>query len=138
MGRQTLTHIISIMAPQRYSSDSSDATALGKPLKFEFSGREAKNRFLKAAMTERISSWDPKDFKARGIPSEPHQRLQAMGRRRLRKYPNWKYHDRVRPARSYGQPNYSSRCRILRSSIRSIQGIGHCVESSWIFDRWAS
>merc|ERR1711900_117009 len=70
MGRQTLTHIISIMAPQRYSSDSSDATALGKPLKFEFSGREAKNRFLKAAMTERISSWDPKDFKARGIPSK--------------------------------------------------------------------
>ncbi|KAG4422230.1 hypothetical protein IFR04_004610 [Cadophora malorum] len=58
------------MAPQRYSSDSSDATALGKPLKFEFSGREAKNRFLKAAMTERISSWDPKDFKARGIPSK--------------------------------------------------------------------
>ena len=25
---------------------------------------------LKAAMTERISSWDPKDFQARGIPSD--------------------------------------------------------------------
>ncbi len=55
---------------QRYPSDSSDASPLGKPLKFEFSGRTAKNRFLKSAMTERLSSWDPKDFKARGIPSK--------------------------------------------------------------------
>ncbi|PQE07835.1 hypothetical protein CJF32_00002971 [Rutstroemia sp. NJR-2017a WRK4] len=55
---------------ERYQSDSSDASPLGKPLKFEFSGREAKNRFLKGAMTERMSSWDPKDFKARGIPSK--------------------------------------------------------------------
>lgn len=58
------------MAPDRYQSDSTDAAPLGKPLKFEFSGRTAKNRFLKAAMTERLSSWDPKDFKARGIPSQ--------------------------------------------------------------------
>lgn len=43
---------------------------LGEPLHFEFSGQTAKNRFLKAAMTERISSWDPKDFPKRGIPSE--------------------------------------------------------------------
>ncbi|CZT01443.1 probable 12-oxophytodienoate reductase 1 [Rhynchosporium agropyri] len=58
------------MASQRYESDSGDASVLGQPLKFEFSGKTAKNRFLKAAMTERISSWDPKDFKARGIPSK--------------------------------------------------------------------
>jgi 2,4-dienoyl-CoA reductase-like NADH-dependent reductase (Old Yellow Enzyme family) len=58
------------MAPERYHSASGDASPLGKPLKFQFSGRTAKNRFLKAAMTERISSWDPKDFKARGIPSK--------------------------------------------------------------------
>jgi 2,4-dienoyl-CoA reductase-like NADH-dependent reductase (Old Yellow Enzyme family) len=58
------------MAPTRYQSESSDASPLGKPLKFEFSGKTAKNRFLKAAMTERISSWDPKDFKKRGIPSK--------------------------------------------------------------------
>jgi 2,4-dienoyl-CoA reductase-like NADH-dependent reductase (Old Yellow Enzyme family) len=58
------------MAPERYQSDNVDASPLGKPLKFEFSGRTAKNRFLKAAMTERISSWDPKDVKARGIPSK--------------------------------------------------------------------
>lgn len=58
------------MAPERYQSENVDASPLGKPLKFEFSGRTAKNRFLKAAMTERMSSWDPKDFKARGIPSK--------------------------------------------------------------------
>jgi 2,4-dienoyl-CoA reductase-like NADH-dependent reductase (Old Yellow Enzyme family) len=58
------------MAPERYQSASGDASPLGKPLKFQFSGRTAKNRFLKAAMTERISSWDPKDLKARGIPSK--------------------------------------------------------------------
>ena len=58
------------MPPTRYESSTTDASPLGKPLKFEFSSRTAKNRFLKAAMTERLSSWDPKDFKARGIPSK--------------------------------------------------------------------
>ncbi|TVY58302.1 NADH-dependent flavin oxidoreductase nadA [Lachnellula cervina] len=58
------------MSPDRYLSDSSDASPLGKPLKFEFSGKTASNRFLKGAMTERLSSWDPKDFKKRGIPSK--------------------------------------------------------------------
>ncbi|KAF7881255.1 hypothetical protein EAF00_011928 [Botryotinia globosa] len=53
----------------RYESSSSDASPLGKPLKYEFSGKVAPNRFLKGAMTERQSSWDPKDFKSRGIPS---------------------------------------------------------------------
>ncbi|RDW71620.1 FMN-linked oxidoreductase-2 [Coleophoma cylindrospora] len=54
----------------RFESDSSDASPLGKPLTFEFSGKTAKNRFLKAAMTERQSSWDPVNLKARGIPSK--------------------------------------------------------------------
>jgi 2,4-dienoyl-CoA reductase-like NADH-dependent reductase (Old Yellow Enzyme family) len=57
------------MAPERYQSDSVGASPLGA-LKFEFSGRTAKNRFLNAAMTERISPWDPKDFKSRSIPSK--------------------------------------------------------------------
>lgn len=58
------------MAPgARYESDNVDPSRLGKPLQFEFSGKTAPNRFLKAAMTERISSWDPKNFEARGIPS---------------------------------------------------------------------
>lgn len=54
----------------RYASDDVDAAPLGKPLKFEFSGKTAPNRFLKGAMTERISSWDPKNPEARGIPSK--------------------------------------------------------------------
>jgi 2,4-dienoyl-CoA reductase-like NADH-dependent reductase (Old Yellow Enzyme family) len=58
------------MSPVRFESDTDDASPLGVPLRFEFSGKTAKNRFLKAAMTERLSSWDPKDLKARGIPSK--------------------------------------------------------------------
>jgi 2,4-dienoyl-CoA reductase-like NADH-dependent reductase (Old Yellow Enzyme family) len=57
------------MSPARYESEEFDASPLGRPLRFEFSGKTVKNRFLKAAMTERLSSWDPQDFKARGIPS---------------------------------------------------------------------
>ncbi|KAK5950574.1 hypothetical protein OHC33_008517 [Knufia fluminis] len=56
--------------PARHESDSADAAPLGKPLHFEFANRDAPNRFLKAAMTERLSSWDPKDFQKRGVPSE--------------------------------------------------------------------
>ncbi|KAL8917868.1 MAG: hypothetical protein Q9208_007690 [Pyrenodesmia sp. 3 TL-2023] len=59
------------MAPTaRYESDDVDPSPLGKPLEFPFSGKVAPNRFLKAAMTERISSWGPKNFEARGIPSK--------------------------------------------------------------------
>ncbi|KAK4546751.1 hypothetical protein LTR36_001483 [Oleoguttula mirabilis] len=59
------------MAPTaRYESDDVSPEPLGQPLKFEFSGVSANNRFIKGAMTERISSWDPKNFEARGIPSK--------------------------------------------------------------------
>lgn len=59
------------MAPSaRYESEDADASLLGQPLPFAFSGKTAPNRFMKAAMTERISSWDPKNFEARGIPSK--------------------------------------------------------------------
>ena len=59
------------MAPSaRYESRDVDPAPLGKPLHFEFANRDAPNRFLKGAMTERISSWDPKNFEARGIPSK--------------------------------------------------------------------
>lgn len=54
---------------QRYESEQVDASPLGKPLHFTFADRTAPNRFLKAAMTERLSSWDPKNLQARGIPS---------------------------------------------------------------------
>ncbi|MCJ1339208.1 hypothetical protein MMC09_004497 [Bachmanniomyces sp. S44760] len=55
---------------ERYPSEDVSPEPLGKPLHFEFSGQTAPNRFLKAAMTERMSSWDPKNFEARGIPSK--------------------------------------------------------------------
>ena len=53
----------------RVPSDTSDASPLAQPLLFPFSGKTAPNRFLKAAMTERLSSWSPTDHKARGVPS---------------------------------------------------------------------
>ena len=55
---------------KRLQAEKVDPSPLSKPLHFEFADRTAPNRFLKAAMTERISSWDPKDFKKRGIPSK--------------------------------------------------------------------
>lgn len=54
----------------RYESDDVDASPLGQPLHFEFSGKTASNRFLKSSMTERISSWDPENFEKRGVPSK--------------------------------------------------------------------
>jgi 2,4-dienoyl-CoA reductase-like NADH-dependent reductase (Old Yellow Enzyme family) len=61
--------------PQRYPSDNSDASPLAKPLHFEFSGKTAPNRFLKAAMTERLSTWDPKSNEERGIPTSDLQNV---------------------------------------------------------------
>jgi 2,4-dienoyl-CoA reductase-like NADH-dependent reductase (Old Yellow Enzyme family) len=58
------------MAPKRYSAEKVDPAPLGQPLTFEFSGKTAKNRFLKASMSEQLSSWDEKDLTKRGIPSE--------------------------------------------------------------------
>ncbi|KJZ77259.1 hypothetical protein HIM_03580 [Hirsutella minnesotensis 3608] len=58
------------MAPTRHPAEKADPSPLGQPLKFEASGKTAKNRFLKASMTERLCSWDPKDFDKRGIPSK--------------------------------------------------------------------
>jgi 2,4-dienoyl-CoA reductase-like NADH-dependent reductase (Old Yellow Enzyme family) len=55
---------------KRYESEKVSPRPLGEPLHFEFTGKTAQNRFLKAAMTERLSSWDPKDIAARGIPSD--------------------------------------------------------------------
>lgn len=55
---------------QRFESEAVDASPLGQSLHFPFSDRTAPNRFMKAAMTERVSSWDPKDIGARGVPSQ--------------------------------------------------------------------
>ena len=58
------------MAPERYQTEHKDVSALGKSLDFAFSKKTAQNRFLKGAMTERLSSWDPKNLEARGVPSK--------------------------------------------------------------------
>ncbi|KAI0130398.1 hypothetical protein BJ170DRAFT_620054 [Xylariales sp. AK1849] len=58
------------MAPKRLEGEKTDAAPLGKPLHFEFSGKTASNRFLKAAMTERLSTWDAKDLPKRGVPTK--------------------------------------------------------------------
>ncbi|KAL5119108.1 hypothetical protein ACEQ8H_003032 [Pleosporales sp. CAS-2024a] len=58
------------MAPQRYQAEKKDVSPLGNPLDFEFSKKRAQNRFLKGAMTERLSSWDAKNLEARGVPSK--------------------------------------------------------------------
>ncbi|KAM0420304.1 hypothetical protein ACHAPT_011965 [Fusarium lateritium] len=55
---------------QRFPSSITDASPLGEPLKFVFSGRTAPNRFLKAAMTERMATWDPRDLHKRGFPTK--------------------------------------------------------------------
>ncbi|KAF3766862.1 FMN-linked oxidoreductase [Cryphonectria parasitica EP155] len=56
------------MAPARFEAEDVDPSPLGQPLKFEFSGHTAKNRFMKAAMTERLSTWDPVNIEKRGVP----------------------------------------------------------------------
>lgn len=58
------------MGPPRYETSKKDISALGKPLEFAFSKKIAQNRFLKGAMTERLSSWDVENIEARGIPSK--------------------------------------------------------------------
>ncbi|CCG83007.1 NADH oxidase [Taphrina deformans PYCC 5710] len=55
----------------RYDTeDVVDQTILGDEIKLPFSGRVAKSRFMKGAMTERLSSWDQKDPTKRGTPSQ--------------------------------------------------------------------
>jgi 2,4-dienoyl-CoA reductase-like NADH-dependent reductase (Old Yellow Enzyme family) len=58
------------MAPRRYEAEHKDPAPLGKPLEFAFAKKTAQNRFLKGAMTERLSSWDAKNLEARGVPSK--------------------------------------------------------------------
>ncbi|KAK1993276.1 NADH:flavin oxidoreductase/NADH oxidase [Colletotrichum falcatum] len=57
------------MAPRRLPAEDADASPLAAPLRFEFSGKTAKNRFMKAAMTERLSTWDARRPERRGVPT---------------------------------------------------------------------
>ncbi|KAI0886457.1 uncharacterized protein GGS22DRAFT_160869 [Annulohypoxylon maeteangense] len=58
------------MPPKRFHGEDVDPEPLGRPLAFKFSGRTATNRFLKASMTERLSTWDAKDLPKRGVPTK--------------------------------------------------------------------
>jgi 2,4-dienoyl-CoA reductase-like NADH-dependent reductase (Old Yellow Enzyme family) len=58
------------MASKRILAPDVDPSPLSQPLQFHFSGMTAPNRLLKAAMTEKLASWDPTDMKKRGIPSK--------------------------------------------------------------------
>lgn len=57
-------------AAKRFEAEDVDPSALGQPLHFEFSGRTAVNRFMKAAMSESIATWDVKDLSKRGLPTQ--------------------------------------------------------------------
>lgn len=57
------------MAPTRVPGQDVGSAPLGHSLQFEFSGRSAPNRFLKSAMSEKFSSWNPHVLEDRGLPS---------------------------------------------------------------------
>ncbi|KAF9761275.1 hypothetical protein IL306_003875 [Fusarium sp. DS 682] len=57
------------MAPARYGNEVVDPAPLLQPLDYVFAGRQAPNRFLKAAMSEKLATWDAKDVSARGYPT---------------------------------------------------------------------
>ncbi|KAF8556694.1 FMN-linked oxidoreductase [Imleria badia] len=62
--------------------DVSHAITLGQPLTFPFSGKTAKNKLMKSAMSERLSTFSPYDPMERGQPTEELVRLYetwAMG-----------------------------------------------------------
>jgi 2,4-dienoyl-CoA reductase-like NADH-dependent reductase (Old Yellow Enzyme family) len=61
----------------RVAGPKVDTSPLAEPITFPFSGRTAKNRFLKAPMTERLCHWNKDDepINARGFPSEEYTRL---------------------------------------------------------------
>jgi hypothetical protein len=58
------------MPVTRYGFCGVDPNPLGQPLCFEFSKKTAKNRILKAAMEERLSTWDDKILENRGVPTK--------------------------------------------------------------------
>lgn len=74
---QTIQHHLRMSSPE-----ASHAVTLGKPLTFPFSGKTTKNRLMKSAMSERLSTFSPYDPTERGQPTEELVRLYetwAMG-----------------------------------------------------------
>ncbi|KAI6192121.1 Oxidored-FMN domain-containing protein [Aphelenchoides bicaudatus] len=59
------------MVNRRFQSDEkADASLLKEPLHFKTSGRVARNRILKSALTELISTYNPSDIKKSGLPTQ--------------------------------------------------------------------
>lgn len=52
------TNVASARGHLRAKSEQVDGSVLKEPITFAFSGRTAKNRFLKAPMTERLCHWN--------------------------------------------------------------------------------
>ena len=61
----------------RVAAPKVDTSILAEPITFPFSGRVAKNRFLKAPMTERLCHWNKPDepISKRGFPSPEYENL---------------------------------------------------------------
>lgn len=53
----------------RFETEAFDPKPFGESLHFDFSGKTAKTRFLKGAMSERLSTWHPTDLEKRGVPT---------------------------------------------------------------------
>lgn len=64
------SNITTMAANDRLSNEyPKNGDLLQQHVKFPFSGLEANNPFLKAAMTERLATWDDSDHSKRGIPT---------------------------------------------------------------------
>ncbi|KAI1871141.1 hypothetical protein JX265_006181 [Neoarthrinium moseri] len=61
--------------PPRYKSEPADVSRLAEPLTFPYSGCIASNRFMHAAMTEQLCTYDPDDHEKNGIPTENLERV---------------------------------------------------------------
>ncbi|KAJ1307103.1 hypothetical protein OPQ81_001221 [Rhizoctonia solani] len=59
-----------VLAHYGDSVSQEDAKLLGESITMPFSGKVAKSRFFKAALTERMSSWSQHDPSERGVPDE--------------------------------------------------------------------
>ncbi|KAH8198339.1 hypothetical protein TruAng_007494 [Truncatella angustata] len=66
---------MSEVQPPRYTSEPADRSRLAEPLTFHFSGRTAPNRFMKAAMTEQLCTYDPQDSEKNGMPTKNIERV---------------------------------------------------------------
>jgi 2,4-dienoyl-CoA reductase-like NADH-dependent reductase (Old Yellow Enzyme family) len=62
--------VASEVQPERYVSEPADRSRLAEPLTFHFSGRTVPNRFMKAAMPEQLCTYDHKNPRNNGIPTD--------------------------------------------------------------------